>query len=213
MTGLAPDDASATPRSGLAAFDFDGTITERDTLLGFLVAVGGRGAVGRALVRHSTGLARGVRDDAARDAAKERVLGDILRGRAHDELVEAGQRYAALLPARYRTPTVERLRWHQGESHRTAIVSASLVYYLHPVAAELGIDHVIGVEMQVDDAGRLTGALAGPNVRAGEKATRLRHLIGDGAVELWAYGNSSGDDALLAMSDHPTWVGKRAARN
>lgn len=212
MTEPSPDDTSGA-RSGLAAFDFDGTITERDTLLGFLVAVGGRRAVGRALLRHSASLARGMSDDVARDAAKERVLGDILRGRTDEELIAVGERYAALLPARYRQSTIERLRWHQGESHRTAIVSASLVYYLRPVAAELGIDDVIGVEMHLDAAGRLSGALAGPNVRADEKATRLRHLIGDGAVELWAYGNSSGDDALLAISDHPTWVGKRAVRN
>jgi phosphoserine phosphatase len=27
---------------------------------------------------------------------------------------------------------------------------------------------------------------------------------------LWAYGDSAGDEALLARADHPTWVGRRA---
>jgi phosphoserine phosphatase len=35
--------------------------------------------------------------------------------------------------------------------------------------------------------------------------------FGPGAdVELWAYGDSPGDAELLAMADHPTWVGRRA---
>jgi len=200
-------------RRPVAAFDFDGTITERDTLLGFLTTVGGRGAVASALARNAAGLARGLRDDAARDAAKERVLGEVLRGRTHQEVAAAGADFADLLPARFRRPTIERLRWHQEEGHTTVIVSASLVYYLRPLAVSLGIDEVIGVEMQLDADDRITGALAHPNVRADEKAVRLRRHLGDGAVELWAYGNSSGDDALLAMADHPMWVGKRAVRN
>jgi phosphoserine phosphatase len=30
--------------------------------------------------------------------------------------------------------------------------------------------------------------------------------------ELWAYGDSAGDEELLALADHPTWVGRRAGR-
>ena len=96
------------------------------------------------------------------------------------------------------------------------IVSASLVYYLRPVADELGFHDVLGVEMEVGADGRLTGRVSGANVRAAEKERRLRAWLGaghDGALELWAYGNSSGDDHLLAMAHHPTWVGKRADRN
>ncbi len=207
------------PIRRVAAFDFDGTITQRDTLLGFLRHVGGSGRTARALVTHSPGLARGLRHDESRDTAKEAVLGDILRGRAEREVVEAGGRYAELLPSRFRPDIVERVRWHRDEGHELVIVSASLVYYLHPVAEALGVGHVIGVEMEVADDGRLTGSLAKANVRAAQKEVRLREWLGntgdsadDRALELWAYGNSSGDDQLLAMSDHPVWVGKRADR-
>lgn len=197
----------------IAAFDFDGTITERDTLFGFLVAVGGPTSVASALARNTVAMIRGARDDDARDAAKERVLGEVLRGRSEQEVSTAGEAYALLLKERFRQSTIERLRWHQAEGHETIIVSASLVYYLHPLAAALGIGDVIGVEMETDDSGIITGSLAHPNVRAEEKATRLRRHLGEGAVEVWAYGNSSGDDALLTMADHPIWVGKRSVRN
>jgi phosphatidylglycerophosphatase C len=195
----------------VAAFDFDGTITKRDTLAGFLAFVGGRRAVARATARRSLAMAAGLRNDRARDAAKESVLSDVLRGRSEADLADAGERYAASLPTRFRPDTVERIGWHRDEGHELVIVSASLAYYLRPVARGLGFDHVIGVEMAVDDAGRLTGALAGPNVRGDEKATRLQAWWADQpADELWAYGNSSGDEALLALAHHPTWIGRRA---
>jgi phosphatidylglycerophosphatase C len=197
----------------VAAFDFDGTITQRDTLAGFLTFVGGRSAVARATARRSAAMLAGLRDDQARDRAKEAVLGDVLRGRSDADLRAAGQRYAALLPARFRPDIVQRVGWHRDEGHELVIVSASLAYYLEPVAEALGIGHVIGVEMATDTDGRLTGALAGLNVRGTEKATRLQAWWADRpADELWAYGNSSGDDALLALAQHPTWVGRRANR-
>lgn len=200
----------------VAAFDFDGTITQRDTLAGFLSHVGGPRALTASMAAEANGLARGLRDDAERDAAKERVLGRVLAGRTEEEVTAAGLSYAKLLPRRFRVDIAEKIRWHQRQSHELVIVSASLVYYLRPVAAELGFHDVLGVEMEVGPDGRLTGKLAGANVRAAEKERRLRAWLGtdhDGGLELWAYGNSSGDDHLLAMAHHPTWVGKRAKRN
>lgn len=195
----------------IAAFDFDGTITQRDTLLGFLTFVAGRRAVTAAMLRHAGGLLRGLRDDVERDASKERVLGAVMGGRSLDDVADAGARYAALLPERFRPEVAARVRWHLDEGHEVVLVSASLEYYLRPVAASLGLTDVIGVTMEADASGRLTGRLARPNVRAEEKAVRLREWWGERpATELWAYGNSSGDEALLALADHPTWIGRRA---
>lgn len=203
--------------SGVAAFDFDGTISQRDTLLGFLLHVGGPLRVAAALGAESPGLLRGVRgDDDERDAAKERVLGRVLRGRHIDELHDAGRSYAQRLPKGFRDATLERVRWHRDSRHSLVMVSASMVYYLRPVADGLGFDHVIGVEMDADATGHVTGELVGRNVRAAEKERRLRSWLAERdltGAELWAYGDSSGDDHLLAMADHPTWIGKRASRN
>ena len=198
---------STSDHRPIAAFDFDGTITRRDTLVPFLAEVAGWPRVGLAAARH----ARSFRD---RDVAKERVLARVLRGRDAGQLTEHGERYAARLRTEIRPETLERIEFHRDAGHELVIVSASLVYYLRPIAAELGFHDVIGVEMVVGDQGVLTGSLSRPNVRAEQKATRLREWWGDRpATELWAYGNSAGDEALLAMADHPTWVGSRADRN
>ncbi|NLA34787.1 MAG: HAD-IB family hydrolase [Actinobacteria bacterium] len=205
-----------SPRPGVAAWDFDETITTHDTLVPFLAHVGGKAALAKSLATHSPLLVRGLRSSDRRDEAKERVLADILRGRHVDEVTHAGLQYARTLPALFRRESLERIGWHRDQGHRLVIVSASLVYYLRPIATELGFDEVIGVDMEVGPDDRLTGALVGRNVRKAEKAVRLTSWIEtQGLVdpEIWAYGDSSGDEELLAMSHYPRWHGKRSHLN
>jgi phosphatidylglycerophosphatase C len=207
------DSDAAPARRQVAAFDFDGTITERDTLLSFLEFVGGRARLASAIAKYSPQLARGARSSAQRDAAKERVLSAVLRGRPLAEVTDAGVQYSKRLPRQFRRATLDRITHHGRSGHELVIVSASLVYYLRPIADDLGFHHLIAVDMEVGPDGRLTGAIVGPNVRKAEKAVRLRAWLGDGPAELWAYGDSSGDEELLAMADHPTWIGRRAKLN
>jgi phosphatidylglycerophosphatase C len=101
---------------------------------------------------------------------------------------------------------LDRLRHHRDEGHEIVVVSASLDVYLRPLVPRLGVDHVIACTLEADPRSVLTGELVGGNVRGPEKVRRLDAWLGDDAVELWAYGDSSGDDELLARADHPTRV-------
>ncbi len=186
----------------IAAFDFDGTLTQRDTLVPFLARACGLPALTRSLRRVGPVAAR--RD---RDATKAVLLHELLAGREAAWLERQGRQYAASLDARLRPEMVEQLAWHRNEGHELVIVSASMRAYLDPFAEKHGFHHVIAVEMEVGPTGRLTGRLAHPNVRGPEKAVRLQAwLDGDVPELLWAYGNSSGDTELLAMADAPVWV-------
>jgi phosphatidylglycerophosphatase C len=106
---------------------------------------------------------------------------------------------------------VARARWHVDQGHRVVIVSASYEQYVQVVADHLGLHGVIATKLEVGLDGRLTGRLDGPNCRAAEKVRRLDEwLVSNGltreSVELWAYGDSSGDRELLAAADHPIWA-------
>lgn len=202
------------PARTIAAFDFDGTLTRRDTLLSFLGSSCGQPAVVRALMTAAPTALRartGRLADAShpRDASKAVLLRRLLAGRQQDWFEERGRQFATTLPRRLRPDVMTRLEWHRDQGHELIIVSASLHTYLDHFAQAHGFDHVIAVEMETSD-GVLSGELHGPNVRGPEKADRLRRWLGDDAdeTELWAYGNSSGDRELLAMAHAPTWVAR-----
>jgi phosphatidylglycerophosphatase C len=203
-----------TDRPGVAAFDFDGTLARRDTMVPFLVAATGWPRLTVAGLRSlRTGVRRG------RDEMKLATVARLFRGWTEERFVEHGRTYAGTLIELLRPEMLERLRWHQDQGHPVVLVSASLATYLRPLALELGIDDVLAVELDCDPTGRLTGAVVGGvNCRGPQKVARLQAWLaeryGEGVdVELWAYGDSSGDEELLAFADHGLWVGKRATRN
>lgn len=196
-------------RPGVAAFDFDGTLTVRDTLIPFLGKLAGHGRLAVALAAQI----RRFRSD--QDAAKLDVLRRLTAGVPAEDFDRLGREYAPGLHHRLRPDMMARLRWHRSRGHALVIVSASLGTYLRPFGELLGLDGVIAVELDRDDAGLLTGEVTGGvNNRGPEKERRLRAWFvdrfgADATPEVWAYGDTSGDDELLAMADHPTRVRRR----
>jgi phosphatidylglycerophosphatase C len=187
----------------VAAFDFDGTLTKRDSLLPFLAAVCGPVAVGLAMGRLSPQLALMAAGRADRDDTKERLLGRLLAGRPAGGVEAAGARYADRLATSLRPDIVERLRWHRESGHELVLVSASPTVYLEPLGAQLGFAAVLATRLEIAADGTLTGRLDGGNCRGPEKVTRLRAWLGTREpTEVWAYGDSAGDDDLLAFADH-----------
>ena len=192
----------------IAVFDFDKTLSSRDNVLPFLVKVAGRAAVVRALVTALPDLARG-----RRDAVKAHLTRTLLRGRLAASVRAQADAFAEeCIDNHLRGDVVARAEWHREQGHERVIVSASYAVYLEPVATELAFDAALATDVVVDADGRLTGALAGPNVRRAEKVRRLDAWIGDTAggspTEIWAYGDSDGDRELLARADHPVRVGR-----
>jgi phosphatidylglycerophosphatase C len=187
----------AEPR-GVAAFDFDGTLTRRDSLVPFLARVVG-------WPRLALAAATGIRHARSRNAFKEHLVDKVFRGRAHDDVRRLGLAYAEELVARRMRPEMlARVRWHGEQGHEIAIVSASLDVYLERVAELLGVAAVLCTRIEVGPDGRCTGRLVGQNCRGDEKLRRIHAHFGDDGYELWAYGDSAGDDAMLAAADHPT---------
>jgi phosphatidylglycerophosphatase C len=79
------------------------------------------------------------------------------------------------------------------------------------LGSRLGVNQVIATELLFDDVGICTGELAGGNCRGEEKARRLKNHLDESFAtwELcWAYGDSSGDTAMLAMAENSVNVAR-----
>ncbi|MDR3352119.1 MAG: HAD-IB family hydrolase [Zoogloeaceae bacterium] len=187
----------------IAAFDFDGTITTRDSFVPFLFRAFGRARTCRALLRLLP-MALGVLAGSAnRDAFKARLVRVLFAGASRQRLEELGIRHAEEILGWVRPAARERIEWHRTQGHRLIMVSASLELYLKPVAKRLGFHDLLCTTL-VAQGDVLTGAIDGKNCRGAEKTARLAALLGDLApLELYAYGDSSGDRELLTIAQHP----------
>lgn len=196
-------------RPVVAAFDVDGTLTTRDCVTPFLYrTVRVRAAV--ALLRQPVAVARAIvhRD---RDSLKATVC-KAFAGMDAKAVDAQGVEFAAEIERRWLRPdTFARLRQHRELGHSIVLVSASLDPYLVPFGSSIGAAGVVCTELERDPHGVLTGKLVGPNCRGPEKVRRLeKWLVASAMVDavVWAYGDSVGDDELLARADHPVRVGR-----
>ncbi len=187
----------------VAAFDFDGTLTYRDSFLPFLRVVAGDARYAQNMLSLSPvllGYGLGV---VKNHVAKARVLEKFFTGQNVQHIQQISEDFATQqLPGRIRTNALARLRWHQQQGHRCVIVSASLECYLKPWAQSVGVAEVIGSRLATA-AEIFTGQLATANCYGAEKTRRLQTLLGDrDAYTLYAYGDSKGDRELLALADY-----------
>jgi phosphatidylglycerophosphatase C len=216
VTGASPSpEATRVPRArGVAAFDFDGTLVPGDSLRPYLEVLVGRRRLGAAMASSAAPMVRSYLS-LGRDGAKVALLQRVLAGVPATRATAVGIQFGAALARRVRPEMLERVAWHRDEGHELILVSASLTLYLDEFGRRAGFDTVIATRMAVHGTGpdaRLTGAIDGANVRAGEKARRLRAVLGSEPVELWAYGDSAGDREMLAMADHPYLMGSGRLR-
>ena len=80
------------------------------------------------------------------------------------------------------------------------IVTASPEAVVAPFARRLGADVLIGTGLELDEAGRVTGAFSTENCRAAEKVRRLKATFGPDVILAAAYGDTSGDREMIAIA-------------
>jgi phosphatidylglycerophosphatase C len=192
-------------RPVIAAFDFDGTLTRRDTLLPFLIRSLGWSKFLSVMLLSSPWLIAYALKLMSNHRAKARLLKVSLAGLSEVQAQQQAQSFVAhYLPTQWHTWGLAQLVEHQRLGHRCVIVSASPGVYLHAVAASLGVDAVLCTEMVLID-GHYTGDMATPNCHGEQKVTRLQTWLGDTfpdgiQPEIHAYGDTPGDFPLLRLA-------------
>ena len=98
-----------------------------------------------------------------------------------------------------------RVRRHVGLGHVVALVSGSTRFVVEPLAAHLGVEHVVCTELETSK-GRLTGGIVKPLCFGAGKIHRLRELIARESIDLarsYFYSDSMSDLPLLELVGYP----------
>jgi phosphatidylglycerophosphatase C len=187
----------------VVAFDFDGTLTVRDSLTAFLRWRAGGARFTLGLIRLiPAGLSYAFNRDRGRikAAAIKEFLGGVTRDRLASDARAFAERHARALLRPDAVATWNRWRM---ERVRLVIVTASPSLVVAPFARGLGADALIGTELAFDAQDRVIGDLATPNCRGPEKVVRMKAAFGPN-LQVWAaYGDTEGDTEMLAIADEP----------
>lgn len=191
--------------SVIAAFDFDHTMTDRDSLPPFLVQIKGWTYTSAQLTLLAPAFIRFLIGNLSRQSVKEKILERFIRGMHRNDLEALAENYALHQLEHYiKNAPLQRLAWHQAQGHSCILISASLELYLKPWAAMHGFETVLGSKLELTQEGYATGRLAGLNCWGPEKVRRLIEYAGPKQnYQLYAYGDSRGDRELLAFADYP----------
>lgn len=187
----------------IVAFDFDGTLTRRDSFTEFLRWRAGAGGWALGLVKMAPALAAYARDR-DRGRIKAASVKEFLQGVPRAQLEQDAEAFAGQVwPGFMRYDALAVWKdWGARGAHRV-IVTASPETTVAPFARRLGAEALLGTPLVFDGDDRVTGAFASPNCRGEEKVRRLRAVYGEDVRPAAAYGDTSGDTEMLAIADQP----------
>ena len=185
----------------LALFDFDGTITTKDSMVEFLLYAVGKRAYYFGLFRLSPILIAYKLKLYSNNRAKERLLGYFFKpiglkkfqklviGYSNDEIDKI-----------IRKEALKKIAWHKQQGDEVVVVSASMECWLKNWCERQNIK-LIATRLEIEN-GKFTGKFKTKNCYGQEKVNRLKELYHiENYSHIYAYGDSRGDRELLTLAD------------
>lgn len=190
-------------KKNIAFFDFDGTITTKDTLLEFIKFYRGTTAFYTGFLILSPVMVLFKVRLLANWKAKQIMLRYFIGNTDRAAFQRACDEFARTrIPALLRPEAIARLREHQAQGDTVVIVSASPENWIRVFSDSLPAQ-LIATQLEV--AGdKITGNICGKNCFGPEKAERIRARFDLADYDqISAYGDSRGDREMLALSNRP----------
>ncbi|CAN5571030.1 HAD-IB family hydrolase [soil metagenome] len=185
--------------STLALFDFDGTITNKDSLLHFTGFANGKTALYAGVIMLSPIMILNKAGFISAQYTKNRFLRFFFRNWNTDEFKQLCKNYAATeLKNIIRENAIEKINWHKQQGHRVVIVSASPENYIQPWCEASGIECIATKLLATHQS--LKGVIDGLNCNAEEKKKRIEAVINIADYEeIYGYGDTKGDKAMFSL--------------
>lgn len=182
----------------IVAFDFDGTLTTRDTLLAFIRYAKGSTAFWLGFLRYAPLLVLMKLGLYPNYQAKEKVFAHFFKGMTIEAFDALCQGFAQDHQHLLRSQGIKTLMQAQDDGAEVVIVSASIDNWVQPFFTDVT---VLGTQIEVKE-GVLTGRFLTKNCYGQEKVNRILVRFPDRQdYYLTAYGDSRGDQELLAFAD------------
>ena len=185
----------------IALFDFDGTITKKDTYIEFIKHCFGSTRTYLGFLLLSPVLVLFKLKLIRNDVAKQITFSYFFKGMSEDYYLQKCKSFTAVINQILKPEAMHKIAHHKSEGHQLIIVSASMEDWILPWAKENDFDEVLSTKIEIQN-NQLTGKFATENCHGEQKVIRVKQHIPDFSNKyFYAYGDSSGDTPLLEFSD------------
>lgn len=189
----------------IAAFDFDGTLTTRDTLPAFIRFACGWRRFLTGFLRYSPQLILMKLHLYSNGKIKQRMFSHFFKGWDYAQFQATGAAFCSQIETMRNQNVIRQLEAHLEQGHTVYVITGSILDWVQPWCEKAGVHAIIATEVEVDDHNVITGRFKTPNCYGQEKVNRLLQLEpARDTYTLYAYGDSHGDKELLAMADIAT---------
>lgn len=189
-------------REKIAVFDFDGTITTRDSLMEFLKFTHGPFRTFWGLFILSPVLVLYELKIVPNDTAKQILFSWFYRGWSIKKFDAKCIDFIDKVHQIVRPEALQAIQQYQTDGVKVVVITASPENWVKPWADAINLHEVIGTKLAINSNDRLTGRFLSKNCYGQEKVNRFLERYPNRAdYILEAYGDSQGDAELLAFAD------------
>ena len=187
-------------KNSISFFDFDGTLTRKDSLLEFVKFYKGNSKTYAGVLFLTPYLVAMKAGLISTQKGKEKLLSYFFKGEDIEEFNARCSVFAAeVIPKIIRKDGLETLDNLLAEKQEICVVTASPENWVAPYFEKIGVK-VLGTKLEVK-ANKITGKIVGENCKGVEKVRRIIKEYDLSTFEnIAAYGDTAGDKEMLSIA-------------
>ncbi len=186
----------------IAAFDFDGTLTKKDTLIEFIRFTHGSFRLYLGILFISPFIIASKFKIYNSGKAKQRMFSLFYKKMPYSKFNELGERFATNIEYFFRSEVLDNAHKHIQKGHTVYVITASIEEWVKPWCNNHNLNNIIATRIEIDSKGLLSGKFITPNCTGKEKINKLLEIEPQRSEYiLYAYGDSNGDKELFSISD------------
>lgn len=186
----------------IAFFDFDGTLTDKDSLGLFAIHSVGLLNYVRTLLFSLPAIIKWKVGLNTNSDAKEMLLSKLYKGKSKGWFESMAVSFVDVVDNHLNKEGMKFLMKHIANKDEVCVVTASPEIWVTPWALRYGINNVIGTELEFDNKGNFTGRFLTPNCHGKEKPIRIVQRYPDLlSYKKFAYSDSESDAPMLDLAD------------